>query len=91
MHSGILAGSVRKLSCEDVALENVFYSSHGYGVQETLALGKALDMLPAIIVVYGIEISDFPKGDPAQSVSVEVLEGVKKATGLIRKEVLSYA
>jgi hydrogenase maturation protease len=56
--SGKAPGTIHRI--DDVALPETHdtLSSHGFGVASAFALGRALDMLPASWVIYGIEIEE---------------------------------
>ncbi|MFQ5488373.1 MAG: hydrogenase maturation protease [Gammaproteobacteria bacterium] len=56
MTAGLPPGSIRCFSVGELNSDAALLSSHGFGVASTLALGKALDMLPARLYVLGIEI-----------------------------------
>ncbi len=55
MTAGLPPGSIRCFSAEELNSDAALLSSHGFGVASTLALGRALDMLPARLFVLGIE------------------------------------
>lgn len=56
MRSGAALGTVRKFSANELEPEQDFVSSHGVSVAETVALGRVLDLLPATLLLYGIEV-----------------------------------
>ena len=49
-------GSIYRFTPEELDVHSKLLSSHGFGVGQSLALGRALDALPPRVVVYGIEI-----------------------------------
>ncbi len=55
MTAGLPPGTIRCFSAEELDSDAALLSSHGFGVASTLALGQALDMLPARLYVLGIE------------------------------------
>lgn len=55
MHSGAVPGALRRLDASRLVAQRGRVSSHGFGLANTLALGRALDLLPATVIVYGIE------------------------------------
>lgn len=60
--SGAPPGSVHCWQNADIAEPTDWISSHGFGLADTLRLGKTLDCLPTSLTVYGIEIQDaFPQ------------------------------
>lgn len=73
MRSGASPGTVRRLAAEEVAMAQGGMSSHGLGVAEWLAVARALDLLPAAVLVYGIEApSSAPATEPGERVSAAV-------------------
>lgn len=55
MSAGLAPGTVRCLNTDELDGEDVRFSSHGFGLVSTLALGRALRMLPPRLHVLGIE------------------------------------
>ena len=63
--SGARPGAVHRLDASDGALPfAASASTHGLGLAETVELGRALDCLPARLLVYGIEGAAFELGAP---------------------------
>jgi hydrogenase maturation protease len=62
--SGGQAGTVHRLDAKAQALPaGLFpYSTHGWGLAETLALTRVLDPLPPQFIIYGIEGGNFGWG-----------------------------
>ncbi len=58
MRSGLPAGSVRRFAGDELSAECGLMSTHGFGVADALALGRALGGLPGEIVIVGIEMGD---------------------------------
>ena len=56
MQSGAPAGTVRRFALREVAATTDFVSSHGFGVNDALALAEQLGALPAKVAVIGIEM-----------------------------------
>lgn len=56
VHSGAPVGTLHCLDMDRLEEISVITSSHGFGLAETLGLGKTLAILPAEISIYGIEI-----------------------------------
>ncbi|MBI2779823.1 MAG: hydrogenase maturation protease [Gammaproteobacteria bacterium] len=63
MRSGAVPGKILRLQDEEIEMESALLSSHGFGVAESLALGGALGMLPARLVLYGVEVRDLDQCD----------------------------
>lgn len=55
MSAGLAPGTVRCLTADELEGEDVRFSCHGFGLASTLALGRALRMLPPRLHVVGIE------------------------------------
>ncbi len=62
-------------------------SSHGWGVAEALALGRALGELPPFLVIYGIEGQNFETG---QKVSPEVAAAIPEAVRRIKQDLQEW-
>lgn len=58
MQANLQTGMIRKFSEQE--FENSFHlcSSHGFGIESALTLGRSLNILPGRIIIYGIEIGD---------------------------------
>ncbi len=64
MRSGALPGTVRCLEMRELDDNAGLLSSHGFGVAEALALGRALEDLPPRVLIYGIETGQAPSLPP---------------------------
>ncbi|WP_127477970.1 hydrogenase maturation protease [Sulfurivermis fontis] len=71
MHSGLPAGSVRRFSLDELNAGSGLVSTHGFGVVDALALGRALGGLPGKIVVIGIEMGDSESAEGALAALLE--------------------
>lgn len=56
--SGSVPGAVHRLDAAELTPEQEHISSHGFGLADTLALGRELNLLPATLIIYGIEVGD---------------------------------
>jgi hydrogenase maturation protease len=75
LRSGAPAGTVRRLEAHALAAGRERASSHGLGVAEWLALSRALGLLPAAVIVYGIEAPlCAPCSEPGQRVRAAMPE-----------------
>lgn len=74
MHAGLPAGSVRRFSVAELNAESGLMSTHGFGVADALALGRALGGLPEEIVIVGIEMGE---GELAEDTLVALVELVR--------------
>jgi hydrogenase maturation protease len=61
------------------------YSTHAFSVAEAIEMARALDQLPAKLIVYGIEGKSF---DPGGELSLEVRAAVDEAVQRISKEIV---
>ncbi|MBW6454680.1 MAG: hydrogenase maturation protease, partial [Trueperaceae bacterium] len=62
--SGAAPGTTRRFGPEAPFARTVAASTHGLGLAEALALGRALGRLPGRIEVWGIEAVEFAAGAP---------------------------
>ena len=76
MQAGLPAGSVRRFSFDELSAEAGLMSTHGFGVADALALGRALGGLPGEIVIVGIEMGD---GELAEDTLAALVELVQEA------------
>lgn len=60
MRSGAPPGTLRRLDMLELDDSAGLLSSHGFGVAEALALGRALEELPPRVLIYGIETGQAP-------------------------------
>lgn len=74
--SGAPAGTIHVIDGRREAVPSApLHSTHGLGVSEAVALGRALGSLPRVLTVYGIEGADFtPGAAPSPAVSSAVVE-----------------
>ncbi len=84
--SGAVAGSFRRIDLAEEPLPEAAYglSSHGFGLAEALALGRALGSLPPHCVVFAIEAESFDMGAP---LSEAVNGAVDTVVAALREEV----
>ena len=75
MQAGLPEGRVRRFSPDELSAECGLISTHGCGVAEALALGRALGGLPSEIVVIGIEMGDGGLTEDTLAALVELLRG----------------
>jgi hydrogenase maturation protease len=78
LHSGAKAGTVRRLDAHRQPIPTGLfrYSTHAFGVAESVELARALGQLPPRLIVYGIEGTNFEAG---LGLSPEVEKAVPKA------------
>lgn len=82
--SGVEPGTVHRIECSggqwDVGRSSARTSTHGLGVAEAVALGRAMDRLPGRLVILGIETGDVSQGEglsaPVRAAVDTVVEAV---------------
>ncbi len=85
MRSGAVPGTVRRLQDEEIEMEAALLSSHGFGVAESLALGRTLGMLPARLVLYGVEVCNL---DQCDTLAPETVGALPMLVERIKEELL---
>ena len=85
MRSGQTPGTIRRLdaSAGVIAPELFPRSTHAIGVAEALELARTLSILPAKVIVYGIEVSETEAGHP---LSPQVSHALNEVIELVRRE-----
>jgi hydrogenase maturation protease len=86
-HSGAPPGTVHRLDARlETAPAGFFhYSTHAFSVAEAIEMARALDRLPAQLIVYGIEGESFAAGfglSPAVEKAVDAV--VERVAGEVR-------
>lgn len=76
VRTGAPPGTVHRFEAGDLAAAPVLppASSHGLGVQQAVALGRAVGRMPRRLVIVGVEAADFGHGvclSPAVAAAVE--------------------
>jgi hydrogenase maturation protease len=79
--SGAEPGTVHRFDAGDGAIPAAVFrsSTHAFGIGETIELSRALDSLPARVLVYGIEGAAFEAGIGLSSVVEEAVERTARA------------
>ncbi len=85
MRSGAAPGTIRRLQDKEIEMEAALLSSHGFGVAESLALGRTLGMLPVRLVLYGVEACNF---DPCDTLTPEAAGALPMLVERIKEELL---
>jgi hydrogenase maturation protease len=84
MRSGAAPGTIRRVEARRDALPRRragrSSSTHGIGLEETIELGRALDRLPASLVIYAIEGARF---DAGTGLSAEVGAAVPRLAQMV--------
>ncbi|HQF30290.1 MAG TPA: hydrogenase maturation protease [Hyphomicrobiales bacterium] len=78
MRSGAAPGTIRRIDAvrEPVPAGAFHYSSHAFGVAEAIETARAIGILPARLVLYGIEGARFDFGAPVDAAVAEAIAGV---------------
>jgi len=86
MVSDSAPGTVRRFDATETPLPTSVHltSTHGMGAAQAIELARSLDRLPARLLVYGIEGSEFGPGQP---MSRAVADAVGLAKGMVLAEV----
>ena len=90
MISGAPVGTVRRFDArrEPLPAAPAGASTHGLGLAEAVGLARALDRLPARLVLVGIEGADF---SPGRGLTPAVAAAVAGAERLVRAEIAAGA
>jgi hydrogenase maturation protease len=85
VRSGAAPGTIHRLEIPGDTLPSGFfhYSTHAFSVAEAVELGRALGLLPASMVVFGIEGAEFGAGE---GLSPAVREAVSEVARRITAE-----
>jgi hydrogenase maturation protease len=88
--SGQPSGTVRRVDVDAEALPDLQFglSTHGFGLAEAIALGKALGSLPPRCVIFAIEAASFETG---AALSPAVADAVETVAATVRDEVMQDA
>lgn len=73
MRSGVLPGTVRLITLNEMQLGASTFSSHSFGAAESVALARILDMVPATTIMYGIEVEQC---DASRGASARVRQAI---------------
>lgn len=89
VHSGTKPGTIHRFDASTHPLPSKFfrYSTHVFGVAETIELARALNQLPPHLIVYGIEGKCFEAGI---GLSPEVNKAVQKVVNRLQQDIHSF-
>ncbi len=78
--SGKAPGSIYRLDASVSPIGGQVFprSSHAIGVSEAIELARAMDVLPATVIVYGVEVGTTEVGQPLSPPMGEALDQVVK-------------
>lgn len=88
--SGGPPGTIHRFEAQDAGVPVQLSrspSSHGWGVAEAVALGRLFRELPPVLIIYGIEGSNFDHGT---NLSLEVAAAIPKAADRIKREIQAW-
>jgi hydrogenase maturation protease len=76
--SGHAPGDLHRIDCHRAQVPHSLFrsSSHTFGVSEAIELGRTLDTLPGVLMLYGIEGSSFEPGRGLSDVVVRSIPGL---------------
>jgi len=85
VHSGGAPGSIHRFDAESQPIPSSFfhYSTHAFSIAEAVELARALNQLPAKLVVYGIEGKTF---DAGAGLSLEVEGAAAELVSWVEEE-----
>lgn len=81
------AGEIQKLTVEETVRNTALVSSHGFGVQQALALGQAISELPKDVLVIGIEVSPLKCDNRLKEKENNLVD---KAVAMVEEALLMY-
>jgi len=86
--SGAARGTVHRIDLRTKSLPRGFLhsSTHGFGVAEAVEMGRQLDRLPDVLLLYGIEGCQF---DTGAGLTDEVVRNIPQLLSLIEADISS--
>ncbi|MFP4171296.1 MAG: hydrogenase maturation protease [Candidatus Hydrogenedentota bacterium] len=89
VHSGAAPGAVFRVDVIANPLPDAFKqtSTHGFGVAEAVELSRALGVLPARMLVYGVEAASFDYG---AEMSPEVAAAIPEVVGMASRDATAW-
>jgi len=84
-------GTIRRLDAERIENGYEPYSSHGFGLSATLALGRALNDLPPNVIIFLIEIPATAEFEPADGPSAPVAEAMPGLIAAVLSDIRRWA
>jgi hydrogenase maturation protease len=88
--SGAAAGTIRRVEARQIEDGTEPWSSHGFGLSATLALGQALNDLPQDVVLFLVEIPAAARFGPAEDLSVPVATAIPDLTAAVLNEIAQW-
>jgi len=85
--SGTTRGAVHRFDLTTKEMPRAFFrsSSHSFGVPEAVAMARQLQLLPRVLLLYGIEACQFENGS---GLTDEVLRSIPQLLGLIEADIV---
>lgn len=91
MRSGAPAGSLRRIDPDEMRADAESPSSHGFGLAQTLALGRALGEMPSNLVLFGIEAAAFDGSRISPALEAALPGLVERIAGHVRDLLRAYS
>ena len=82
IQAGDVPGKLIRLEGEQISTVPLRLSSHGFGIADTLALGKTVGGLPEKVVILGLEIGGAGRWQPDEEDLLRLIDAVKEETRL---------
>lgn len=83
-------GTLLRLQGEQIETADGLLSSHGFGVASALALAKALNALPARVVLWGVEVGPAPETAADAPMRPEVEQAIPRLVAAVIREIEEY-
>lgn len=88
--SGAAPGTIRRFEAQQIEDRTEPYSSHGFGLSATMALGRALNDLPGKVIILLVEIPADAEFGPAETVSAPVAMAIPDLTAAVLNEIAEW-
>ncbi|MBU0456371.1 MAG: hydrogenase maturation protease [Pseudomonadota bacterium] len=64
-------GTIVRLTPDQIENIKSVFSTHGIGLAEAIELGKALNVLPKILIIYGIDVGSLDSADLSDAIFID--------------------
>ena len=83
-------GTIQRVEAHRQVVSDTFFhaSTHSFGVAEAIELARALNQLPAVLIVYGVEGRSFDVGAP---LSPEIEQAIPQVIHQVQLDLERYA
>lgn len=82
---GGVIGAIYRFENKEIETVETSLSSHGFGVGQTLELGRLLTKLPETIILFGVEVAHIKE---QFEISKDIHESIEKLVKMIEQEIL---